>query len=154
MRVWNDTWIHWQSGQVYNLPADSRDQRLEVSVVFTTTSGTLSALKRAARLAQDLTSKITLLLPQVVPYPLELTEPPVPTRFNLRRLRAIALQSPLPTDVRLCLCRDRAAAVASQLRPGSLVVLGTRKRWWPTRDERLAATLRKAGHEVIVVETE
>ncbi len=154
MRVWNDTWVDWQSGQVYNLPSGSGDQRLEVSVVFTTTGGTVSALKRAGRLAHNLTSRIKLLVPQVVPYPLALTEPPVPAQFNERRLRAIAMKSPLPTDVRLCLCRDRAAAVSSQLRPGSLVVLGTRKRWWPTADQRLAATLRKAGHKVIVVETE
>jgi hypothetical protein len=39
------------------------------------------------------------------------------------------------------------------LDPNSLVVVGGRKRFWPTQEELLAKTLRRQGHEVIFAET-
>jgi alkylated DNA repair dioxygenase AlkB len=67
---------------------------------------------------------------------------------------ALAAESPVETTVRICLCRDRWEALEVLLEPRSLVVLGGRKRWWPTRESRLAQKLRRAGHEVILTETE
>src|SRR5262252_8444990 len=52
-------------------------QRLEVSVVYTTPDAAMSALRRAALLAGNLGVRVTLIVPQVVPYPLPLTSPPV-----------------------------------------------------------------------------
>jgi hypothetical protein len=40
------------------------------------------------------------------------------------------------------------------LSPRSLVIVGGRKRRWPTAEERLARQLRRNGHEVIFTETE
>jgi len=40
------------------------------------------------------------------------------------------------------------------LKVGSIVILGGRKRWWPTKEERLARQLRRAGYEVLFKETE
>jgi hypothetical protein len=42
--------------------------------------------------------------------------------------------------------------LAAVLEPHSLIVLGARKRWWPTQEKRLARKLRRAGHEVILEE--
>ena len=50
--------------------------------------------------------------------------------------------------------RDPAETLAAVLKPDSVVVLGGRKRWWPTTEERLARKLRRIGHEVIFTETE
>jgi len=58
------------------------------------------------------------------------------------------------TSVHIYLCRDRFETLASVLSPRSIVVLGGRKRWWPTREKSLASKLRKAGHEVVFKETE
>ena len=52
------------------------------------------------------------------------------------------------------LCRDRVETLTAVLSPHSLVVIGGRKRWWPTAEKRLARKLRRAGHEVIFTETE
>jgi hypothetical protein len=31
-----------------------------------------------------------------------------------------------------------------------MVIVGSRKRWWPTREKKLAAALRRDGHRVIL----
>lgn len=134
---------------------EETERRLNISVVFTTVESTLSALKEAGTLASSLGARITLLVPQVVPYPLPLETPPVLLEFNERRFRVIASQSPVETGVQIYLCRDRVQTLTSVLIPGSIVVLGGRRRfWWPTRDQVLARQLRRAGLEVIFKETE
>lgn len=142
------------TGRPEQPPAGEAESRLNIAVVFTSVESTLVALKKAGALASRLSARITLLVPQVVPHPLPLTSPPVLLDFNERRFRIIAGQSPVETTVRLYLCRDRWETLARALRPGSVVVVGGRKRWWPTKEKRLALRLRRAGHEVILTETE
>jgi hypothetical protein len=72
--------------------------------------------------------------------------------FNERRLRVLAGQSRVETRVSIYLCRDALPTLLSVLKPHSLVVVGSRKRWWPTAEKRLAAKLRRAGHVVMVTE--
>jgi hypothetical protein len=126
--------------------------RLGVVVVSTSVEGTVHALRKAGALASRLSARISLVVPQVVPYPLPLTSPPVLLDFSERRFRAIAAESPVETTVRLYLCRDQMETLAAVLEPHSLIVLGARKRWWPTQEKRLARKLRRAGHEVILEE--
>jgi hypothetical protein len=126
--------------------------RLGVVVVFTSVESTVHALRKAGALASRLNARISLVVPQVVPYPLPLTSPPVLLDFSERRFRVIAAESPVETTVRLYLCRDRMETLAAVLEPHSLIVLGGRKRWWPTQEKRLVRKLRRAGHEVILEE--
>ena len=133
---------------------EQQDQRLNIAVVFTSVESTLAALEEAGTLAQSLGAQITLLVPQVVPYPLPLESPPVLVDFSEKRFHVIARQSRVETKVCIYLCRDQLETLMSALRPGSIVVIGGRKRWWPTREAGLAHKLRKAGHEVFFKETE
>jgi len=126
--------------------------RLNISVVFTTVDATLAALRKAGALASRMRARITLLVPQIVPYPLPLTSPPVLLDFNERRFRLIAEESPVETTVRLYLCRDRQGMLKGALEPHSVVVLAGRKHWWPTAESRLARALRRDGHEVVFEE--
>ena len=135
-------------------PTKQIDPCLNITVVFTSVEATLAALKEAGALAGRLCGRITLVVPQVVPYPLPLTSPPVLLDWSERRFRVIASDCPVETKVALYLCRDRVEALTALLSPHSVVVLGGRKRWWPTSETRLAKTLRRAGHEVIFKETE
>jgi hypothetical protein len=137
-----------------NPPAGETRHRLDVFVVFTSVDLTLQALKQAGALAERLESRITLVVPQVVPFPLPLTSPPVLLEFNERRFSVLASQSPVETIVCIFLCRDRWEALQLALKPRSLVVIGARKGWWPRPEKRLARQLRRAGHEVVLVETE
>jgi hypothetical protein len=126
------------------------ESTLNIAVVFTSVEATLPALKEAGSLAAALGAHITLMVPQVVPYALPISSPPVLLDWNARRLRVIAEQSKVDTTVQLYLCRHREQALLKALAPHSLVVIGGRKRWWwPTSEERLGRSLRHAGHEVI-----
>ena len=127
---------------------------LDVSVVFTSPDATIAALQKAGALAARLNARITLIVPQVVAFPAPLTTPPVLLDFQEMRLRAIAEASPVDVTVRIYLCRERWDALTAALKPHSLVVLASRRKWWRTREMRLATRLRKAGHEVIVTEME
>ena len=66
----------------------------------------------------------------------------------------IASDSRVETRVSIYLCRDLLEILQSVLKPHSLVVVGSRKRWWPTREKRLARKLRALGHQVVVTERE
>jgi hypothetical protein len=134
--------------------AGESESRLNLDVVFTSVEPTLAALKTAGALASRLNARITLVVPQIVPYPLLLKTPPVLIEFNERRFRIIASQCPVAVTVRIYLCRDTAETLAGVLKPDSVVVLGGRRRWWPTAEKRLARKLRRMGHEVIFTETE
>jgi hypothetical protein len=132
--------------------ADETNSKLNISVIFTSVDATLAALKEAGELASSLGARITLVVPQTVPYPLPLSNPPVLLDYNERRLRVIASGCRVETCVSIYLCRDPVETLKSVLKPHSLVVVGSRKRWWPTAEKRLASHLRDAGHEVVVTE--
>jgi hypothetical protein len=106
----------------------------------------------AGALLKGLNAHISLVVPQVVPYPLPLDNPPVLPEFCERKLREIANESPVDTSVFLYLCRDRLATLRTVLKRGSIVVIGGRRKWWPTREKSLAGKIRRSGHEVIFAE--
>ena len=130
------------------------EPRLNISVVFTSAESTVVALKRAGTLADSLGARITLVVPQLVPYPRTLDNPPVQKEWNEDRFEEIARQSPVETTVTIYLCRDRLQMLKSVLRSASIVVVGCRKSRWRTSEVRLASKLRNLGHEVILTEME
>jgi hypothetical protein len=124
----------------------------EINVIFTDRRGTLGALETAGALAHQLRAHINLLVPRVVPYAFPLASPPVSIQFTERRLLDLALrgaQGPMVISLQLYLCRDRRLCLLEALKPQSLVVVGGRVRWWPTRETKLARMLQFAGHQVI-----
>jgi hypothetical protein len=139
-------------------PAPARgvefERTLDVAVVFTSPAATMAAIRTAGALADRLSARISLLVPQVVPFPAPLESPPVLLDFSERWFRDIAAQSPVETSVQIYLCRDRVDTLRTVLGTGSLVVIGGKKRWWPTRERTMARKLRRSGHEVIFIETE
>jgi hypothetical protein len=48
--------------------------------------------------------------------------------------------------------RDWEQGLRRSLGPGSLVLMAIQRSWWRTSDKRLAARLRKFGHQVVWVE--
>ena len=123
--------------------------RITIFVLFTGVRKTLDALWSAGRLARDLNVHIEIIVPEIVPYPLPLDEPPVLRSFRNHRYRTIVEQAGIDTSIHVCLCREPREAVDRLLNPGSIVVLGTRHRWWPTREHRFGRWLRTKGCHVI-----
>jgi hypothetical protein len=138
---------------IHSIPVQA-NSKLEITVIFTTFDLTQEAVKNAGALAMRLGARVAVVAAQVVPYPLPLDRPPVPHGFIFRRFEALVDQFPVKTEFRVFLCRDQLQCFKSILSSGSPLVMGIRKRLWPTRDERLARQLRRAGHEVILVEAE
>jgi hypothetical protein len=127
-------------------------EKLEVVVVYTGVKQTLAALRAAACFARGLTARIRLVVPQLVPFPAQLDEPPVRTDFVEQKFRTLAEQAAIETNVDIRLCRDWETGVLQGLKPGSRVVLGARMRWWPgSREGRLVRALQKRGHQVLLV---
>jgi hypothetical protein len=107
-------------------------------------------MRMAGRLSQDLDAQINLVAFQVVPYKLELKRPAIAIACLEERLRALASDLAVPMHVDIILCRDARWALQQLLMPHSLVVMGTRRRWWRTKEQRLAERLRHDGHRVIL----
>ena len=133
-----------------NIPNSSRS----VVVLFTSANRTLKAIESARSLANTLCLPIVVLATPVVPFPLPLEEPQVPFDFTIRHFAKAAEQFPENISVVAYPCRDRMEALKQVLPPDSPVLIGIRKKWWPTSDERLARDLGRAGFSVTVVETE
>lgn len=137
------------SGPATYLP----DWRFDVNVVRTDDSGTQAALNEAAALARGLDARIRLIAPIAVPYRQPLETPPVPASFYESKLGEAARRVGVDARVEIYLCRDTDALLSAVLPHRAVVVLGGRRRWWPTREEALARRLRRLGHEVIFVDS-
>ena len=128
--------------------------RLNIAVIYNSVDLTLLALRKAGALANSLHARITLIVPQIVPYPLPLVSPPAERGFQEKAFRVLADEGPVDTSVHIYLCRDRLEMLRSVLLPHSLIVIGGKDRWWPTKEKQLARQLRKCGHQVVLVQSE
>ena len=128
-------------------------QELEIFVIFTDHPGTLAALRMAHRLSKKLDARLRLLMLYEVPYALPVTRPAVSVRFLENQLFTLASETPVGIAAHIYLCRDKRRTVRLLLKPRSIMILGGRKRWWPTAEDRLASVLKKDGHHVIFVES-
>jgi hypothetical protein len=127
---------------------------LPVFVIFTSINQTLQALEKACQLAQPRRSGIEIMAVQPVPFALPLDDPSVPFNFLIRRLKDHASQFPVQIKISGYLCRNLFETLTRVLNRDCPVVMGVKKRWWPTRDERVARKLQRAGYDVSLVKTE
>jgi len=127
-------------------------QHSEIKVLFTGEAETRVALESAARLAGRLNSKVSLLVLQTVPRPLEPERSPVPIDFLRERMRELAASVDADVEVQIYLCRDKAEVLLRAFGIPSLVVMGGRKSWWPGSKTRVGQALERLGHRVIYIE--
>ena len=125
---------------------------LALTVIFTTTVGTLQALRHAARFAQELGASIRILVPHIVPYPLPLSKPQVDPEFGLRHFLTCSEQARIETRIDIRLCRDTQQCIHAILPANSVVLIQARHSYWPwTYEKCLAKALKRSGHQVLVV---
>ena len=138
-------------------PRGSRDgpggwRELAVCVPYTTSDLTRAALTAAVTLTRNLGARVTLVGVLVVPFPLPLDRPGVSLNFVEQELQAVSRDFELELDARVVIARDPQEAFHRAISPGSLVVLATKKRWWPTQQAKLARLLVRSGHSVALLE--
>jgi len=145
--------------EVRVIPGDEVEQRkpsqvatgvLWVVIPYTTPELTKVAVRHAA-VCTDLNVYVSLVDIQVVPFPCPLDQPPIDKEFSQRRLRDLFAQSGLPGGTEVLYTRDWLEGFRRLLEPHSLVILATKKRWWRTREDKLARALAKAGHQVMLL---
>jgi len=127
---------------------------LQVVIPHKTSQLTKAALKYAATLANDLNVRLRLIDVHVVPYGVPLDEPTVSPQYLVRRIRMLARESFLPVSAEIVYARDWEQGFRRALGPNSVVLMAMKRSWWRTGEKRLAARLRKIGHQVIWVECE
>lgn len=110
-----------------------------------------AVLTAVERLWRGLNATVTVLLPVVVQFPAQLTEPPVPPGFIEQQLgAAVAGHKAARIEGTVLLCRDVKEAVRGALKPHSFVIVGGRKWRFPIGGASLARALEKAGHSVVL----
>jgi hypothetical protein len=130
------------------VPEAISSSSLEIIVLHTKAKETLGALKMASGLASGL-APVRLVAIQVVPYPLALDAPQVSVEFLENRFVKMVSEAAVNASVDIRLGRDTADVLESQLGPHSVVVMGGRRRRWPTATTRLARRLERLGHQVV-----
>jgi hypothetical protein len=123
---------------------------LSVVIPYTTPELTRAALRHAG-VCSDLNVHVSLVDVQVVPYPCAIDQPPVNREYSSSRLQELFRESGLRGRAEVVYTRDLLEGFKRTLEPGSLVIIAARKRWWPTREERLARELLAAGHQVMLL---
>jgi len=131
--------------------AGSAESRIEVAVPYTYPEETRAALTHAVRLAEGLNARIDLVAVQPVPYAATFGCPASTHAFLVAQLVELSNACPLPVTAQVVVARSREEGLRYGLRPGSTVLVGARKHWWRTAEERLARQLARAGHKVAVV---
>ena len=132
--------------------ADTASGVLRVVIPYTTPGLTQAALRHAG-VCTDLSVRVSLIDIQVIGFPCPLDQPPIRKEFSERRLRDLLEPTGLPGTISILYTRDWLEGFRRVLEPQSIVILATKKRYWRTREEKLARTLQKAGHDVMLVHT-
>jgi hypothetical protein len=127
-------------------PTDVQD----IVVPYTTPRLTRLALREAEELGLKLPSRIRLLRMHVVPFPQELRDPPVALKILSEQTRQVA-RGVKVAEIDIVLTRDPEDSLLKIMRPGSIVVIASKKRWWRTAEERLQRICEHHGHQVALV---
>ncbi len=143
-------------GEVGDALPVASDAKLRVTVVATTSEGTVAALRAAAELTKHLSSHIALVAPEVVPMRLPLEKPAVSIEFLKRRYLALVSDAGITDEliaIQIWLCRDPEQSLQHVLSPHSVIVIGGSASWWNRRERKLANWLRTQGHHVVFVDS-
>jgi hypothetical protein len=127
---------------------------LEVVIPYSEGALTEAALRRAAVLTAGLKAVIRLVAVHVIPYPLPFYCPTAVHAHLVERLTDLASRCPVSVDPQVVLARYPDEGYRHVLNRNSIVLVGSRKRFWRTREERLARRLARDGHMVVLVHLE
>jgi len=137
-----------------SLEADGYAGELDVVVPYTEWSVTDALLQRAVALTAGLNARLTLVAVHTVPYPATFECPAAVHAYLVERLVDLASRCPVPVNPQVVLARGRSEGFCHVLKPESIVLVGARKHWWRTEEEKLARSLARDGHKVVLLHVE
>lgn len=137
--------------QVFEPPRHAAGS-LEIVVPYTGLEITARVVEKAATLCTGLNATLKLVAVYVAPYPADLVCPAAMEEHLRDCLTKIAGCTRLPSNLQIVVARNRDEGFRFVLRPASAVLIGTVKRPWRTREERLAAELAREGHHVSLLQ--
>ena len=127
------------------------DAELELVVPYTAPAVTRAVLARVESLTAGLNARILLVAVHAVPYATTFGCPSSTHAFLVERMVELSAGCRLPVQAQVVLARSRDEGLQYVLQPGSMVLLGSRRRRWRTPEERLARKLAGEGHKVVLV---
>ena len=133
----------------------SQVRPLSVNVVYTGPDSTITALRAAELLVRSLGMTVHIRVMVAVPRQLA-----IELAFNsvdfLKRLLTDLIErnssGHFEYVLHIYVCRDRVETLLKVLPPSSLLVIGGRRRLWPTAESRLSKAAISAGHSVAFVD--
>jgi len=128
---------------------------LSVNIVYTGPQTTLPALRAADSLARDLRATVHIRAMISVPRQLAMEFAFSSIQFLKRLIGDLVERVGSERSeyvLHIYLCRSRIETLLQVLRPPSLLVIGGRRRLWPTAESRLSKAAISAGHSVAFVD--
>ena len=123
-----------------------------VSIVYTGFTETLRAARVGAALATKMGAPLRVVHFRAVPRQLDVDRPDGLSPIESEEFTTRLLEEGISARARVYLCRDEAKTIPYAFKPHSIVVIGGRHSWLPTRIERWRHALEDAGHFVVLVE--
>ena len=136
------------------LGTDAFSSDLELVVPYTEPELARALLHKAEALTAGLQARICLVAIHAVPYPADFRCQASTHTFLVDRLTELAAECTLPVDPLVVLARSHDEGFRYVLRPESTVLVGSRRRFWRTNEERLARMLVSDGHKVVLLHIE
>jgi hypothetical protein len=142
------------------LTAREAGAELALVVPYTGPETTAVALERAAVLTAGLDARVLLVAVHTLPYPVPFVCPALVHAHLVEQLMELASHCALAVEPQVILARDRMEGFRYALKPGSTVLLASRRsplwqtRLFQTQEERLARALALAGHVVALMHIE
>ncbi len=133
------------------------DARPQITVISTTTEGTLAALKTAARVATNLDAPITLTIIKEVRRHLSLEVPPLLIEFIEERAYALVADAGIrdkSVSIHIWFCHDRKKCLRQSLGPQTIAVVGGTKHWWQREERKLEEWLCREGYPTIFADAD
>jgi len=123
----------------------------EIVVPYTEWSVTCEVLRRAVALVAGLNVSIQLVAVHTNPYPAPAGCPSMVHAHLVQQLVDLAGLCPLPVVPQVVLARYWDEGFRYVMKPHSTILIGSRRHFWRTHEERLAKALAREGHQVALL---
>ena len=124
----------------------------EIVVLHTGRTLTPAAIEAAAKLTEGLNFHLVVIAVHILPYPLQLTAVQAMKDHLETELAQVTAGSSMPVAARIVFARDLSEAFRQSVQPESLVLIGSRPGWWPTRARKWARELADNGFRTAVID--